>query len=357
MAKENENGQERTEQPTGKRLQEAREKGQVAKSPEVSTAFLFAASILAFYFYIPMVSRGLSELTAGYLLNLNGWNGSFDSLLLIFRRVIIQLGSLLLPILGIFMLTGFASNIVQVGFNVSAEPIMPKFSKLNPITGFKNKFMSIRSLQMLVKNLAIVAVVGWVAWRAIRRELPVFPPLMDASPSVIVLTIFRSAMRLLWDTILVFILIATVDWLFQKRQHLQDLMMTKQEIKEESKQSEGDPQIKSRIRSIQLQAARRRMMAEVPKAEVVITNPTHLAIALKYKRGQMSAPQVVAKGAGPVAARIRETARKAGVPIVENKPLARTLYKTVELNDFIPEDLYKGVAEILAYVYRLKGAA
>jgi len=357
MAKENENGQERTEQPTGKRLEDARSKGQVAKSPEVSTAFLFAASLLAFYFYIPQVSRDLSSLTAGYLVGLNEWNGTLDSFMVIFKRAVVQMGQLVLPIFAVFMVVGLGSNLIQVGFHVSTEPIMPKFSKLNPITGFKNKFMSIRSLQMLVKNLAIVAIVGWVAWRAIKRELPIYPPLMDASANVIVLTIFRSAMRLLWDTILVFAFIAAVDWIFQKRQHIRDLMMTKQEIKEEMKQSEGDPQIKSRIRSIQLQAARRRMMAEVPKAEVVITNPTHLAIALKYKRGEMSAPQVVAKGAGPVAARIKETARKAGVPIVENKPLARAIYKNVELNEFIPEELYKAVAEILAYVYRLKGAA
>jgi len=357
MAKENENGQERTEQPTGKRLEDARSKGQVAKSPEVSTAFLFAASLLAFYFYIPQVSRSLTDLTAGYLMGLNEWNGTLDGFMDIFKLAVVQLAQLLLPIFAVFMLVGVGSNLVQVGFQVSFEPLMPKFSKLNPITGFKNKFLSVRALQMLVKNLAIVAVIGWVAWRAIKRELPVYPPLMDASTNVIVLTIFRSAMRLLWDTILVFILIAAVDWIFQKRQHIRDLMMTKQEVKEEMKQSEGDPQVKSRIRSIQIQAARRRMMAEVPKAEVVITNPTHLAIALKYKRGEMAAPQVVAKGAGPVAARIKETARQAGVPIVENKPLARAIYKSVELNEYVPEELYKAVAEILAYVYRLKGAA
>jgi flagellar biosynthetic protein FlhB len=354
MAKESEEGQERTEQPTGKRITEARDKGQVSKSTEVSTAFLFLVTVLAFYFYIPSAAKQLSGLVRYYLGNLMLWNGSQESIVGIFNSGVIQLAILLLPILLVFMAVGLFSNIIQIGFHVTGEPIIPKLSKLNPITGFKNKFMSLRSLEQLVKSLVILFIFSLVAYRAIRRELPLFPPLLNCDISVIAMTFFRAVMRLLWDSLWMFNLIAVANFTFQKWQHTQDLMMTKQEIKEEHKQSEGNPQVKSRIRSIQYQMARRRMIKAVPKATVVITNPTHLAIALKYERGKMIAPMVVAKGAGFVAQRIKEEARKHSVPIMENNPLAQALFKTADIGDFVPEELYRAVAEVMAYVYRLK---
>jgi flagellar biosynthetic protein FlhB len=354
MANENENGQERTEQPTSKRLREAREKGYVCRSMEVSTALLFLATIIAFYLYIPSVASKLLVIVHTYMANLTMWDGSTVSVISIFRRSVFELGMLVLPILMLFLVIGVASNILQVGFVVSGETIVPKLSKLNPITGFKNRFMSVRSLEQLIKSLVILGIVIWVCYRAIRRELPVYPPLMAADVSVIVLTFFRSSMRLLWDVLWIFTIIAIADYGFQKWQHTQELMMTKQETKDEFKLSEGNPIIKSRIRSIQLHMARKRMMRQVPKADVVITNPTHLAIALQYERGKMIAPVVIAKGAGTVAEKIKEVARKASVPVVENKPLAQALYKTVDIGETIPEKLYQAVAEILAYVYRLK---
>lgn len=354
MAKESPEGQERTEQPTGKRITDARDKGQVAKSTEVSTAVLFLATVLAFYFYIPSIAKQLSGLVRYYLGNLMLWNGSHESAIGIFNSGVLQLAILLLPILVVFMAVGLFSNVVQVGFNVTGEPIIPKFSKLNPVTGFKNKFMSLRSLVQLVKSLVILLIFSLVAYRAIRRELPLFPPLLNCDISVISMTFFRAVMRLLWDALWMFILIAVADFAFQKWQHAQDLMMTKQEVKEEHKQSDGNPQIKSRIRSIQYQMARRRMFKAVPKATVVITNPTHLAIALQYERGKMIAPIVVAKGAGFVAEKIKEEARKHSVPIMENKPLAQALFKAADIGDYVPEELFRAVAEVLAYVYRLK---
>jgi flagellar biosynthetic protein FlhB len=214
--------------------------------------------------------------------------------------------------------------------------------------------MSMRSLEQLIKTLVIMTIIIWVSYRAIMRELPVYPPLIGVDVSVIVLTFFHSSLRLLWDVLWIFIIIAAADYGFQKWQHNQDLMMTKQEVKDEYKQADGNPLIKSRIRSIQIHMARRRMMRDVPKADVVITNPTHLAIALQYDRGKMIAPTVIAKGAGIVAEKIKEVARKASVPIIENKPLAQVLNKSVDIGETIPETLYKAVAEILAYVYRLK---
>jgi flagellar biosynthetic protein FlhB len=354
MAKEDENGQERTEQPTSKRIRESREKGQVCKSVEVSTAFLFLATVVAFYVYIPTVAYKLSSVTSSYLGDLSMWDGSSDGLVTIFREAILQLATLILPLLVLFLIVGLASNIVQVGFVMSGEPIMPKFSKINPIIGFKNRFMSVKSLEQLVKTMVILIIIAWVSYRAIKRELPVYPPLIGCDVSVIVLTFFHSSLRLLWDVLWIFLIVALADYGFQKWQHRQDLLMTKQEIKEEYKVTEGNPLIKSRIRSIQLHMARRRMMREVPKADVVITNPTHLAVALQYERGKMVAPIVLAKGAGTVAEKIKEVARSAYVPIVQDKPLAQALYKSVNIGEIIPEKLYKAVAEILAYVYRLK---
>ena len=354
MAREDENGQERTEQPTGKRLKDSREKGQVCKSMEVSTSMLFLATVIAFYLYIPLLASKLMTIVRSYLANLSMWDGSSMSIISIFRHSVFELGMLVMPLLLLFLAIGLVSNILQVGFIISPEAIVPKFSKINPLTGFKNRFMSMRSLEQLIKTLVIMAIIIWVSYRAIKREIPVYPPLMSADVSVIALTFYHSAVHLLWDVLWIFIIIAIADYGFQKWQHSQDLMMTKHEMKEEFKQSEGNPIIKSRIRSIQLHMARKRMMRQVPKADVVITNPTHLAIALQYERGMMIAPTVIAKGAGTVAEKIKEVARKASVPIVENKPLAQALYKSVDIGESIPEKLYKAVAEILAYVYRLK---
>ncbi len=354
MAKENDSGQERSEQPSGKRLQESRDKGQVSKSVEVSTCFLFIATVISFYFYIPSVASRLSRVMSYYLGNTEMWDGTRDSLVTLFSQAVFQLGIMLLPILAVFLAVGIASNILQIGFVFSGETLIPKFSKLNPITGFKNKFFSVRSLEMLIKNVVIISVIGWVGYRAIKREIAIFPPLMSSEVSVIVLTLFQSSMRLLWDFLWIFVIIALADYVYQKWQHTQDLMMSKQEVKEEHKQTEGNPIIKSRIRSIQIHMARRRMMKEVPKADVIITNPTHLAIALKYERGKMIAPVVLAKGAGILAEKIKEIARSSRISIVEDKPLAQALYKTVEIGDAIPEEWYRAVAEILAYVYRLK---
>lgn len=354
MAKENENGQERTEQPTSKRIQEAREKGQVCKSIEVSTAMLFLATVLAFYLYIPTVAQRLESVVGAYLGNLTMWNGTSTTVVSIFRQGVFELAVMTLPLLGLFLVIGLASNIMQVGFHASAEVITPKLSKLDPIKGFKNRFMSVKSLGQFAKTLVILLIIVWVSYRALIREQQAFPPLMAADVGVIVLTIFRSVTRLLWDVLWIFVIIAAADYSFQRWTHTKDLMMTKQEIKDEFKQTEGNPIIKSRIRSIQIHMARRRMMRAVPKADVVITNPTHLAIALQYDRGKMIAPTVVAKGAGEVAEKIRQVAREAGVPVVENKPLAQALFKSLDIGDVIPEALYKAVAEILAYVYRLK---
>ncbi|MCD6281800.1 MAG: flagellar biosynthesis protein FlhB [Deltaproteobacteria bacterium] len=357
MPKENEDGQERTEQPTAKRIRESREKGQVSKSMEVSTALLFFATIVSFYFYIPAVGMKMASAARMYIGNLLLWDGSQASLVEVFNNGVYLMAGMLMPILMVFLVVGVLSNISQTGFVISAEPIKPKLSKLNPLKGIKEKFFSFRGLEQLVKCIVILMVIALVSYQSIKKDFSYLPALINCDISVILLTFFRSVMHLLWNALWVFVFIALADFIFQRWQHKQDLMMTKVEVKEELKQTEGNPQIKSRIRSIQLHLARQRMIHEVPKADVVITNPTHLAIALQYVRGKMIAPVVLAKGAGKLAERIREVARDASIPIVENRPLAHALYTSVDVGEVIPEELYRAVAEILAYVYQIKGSS
>jgi len=229
----------------------------------------------------------------------------------------------------------------------------PKLSKLNPLQGIK-KLFSLKSLNELVKSLVKVTIVGWVSVKTVMADLDSIPGLMQLGVYDILAFIGKVAFRIGLYTCLVLIVLAIFDYIFQRWQHEKGLKMSKQEVKDENKMTEGDPAVKARIRSIQREMAQRRMMEAVPEATVVITNPTHLAIALKFE-SDFHAPVLVAKGAGKLAERIREVARANDVPVVEQKPLARTLYKAVEIGDFIPAELYRAVAEILAYVYRIKG--
>jgi flagellar biosynthetic protein FlhB len=251
------------------------------------------------------------------------------------------------------MVVGFFGTFLQIGWLFTTKSFEPDLSKFNPIKGM-GQFVSARAMVELVKSLAKVVLVGWVAYKAVRAEFDKSLYLVDMDVVATLKYVGQVASEVLVKTCGVLAVLAGLDYLFVRWDMEKKMRMTKQEIKEEHKETEGDPQIKARIRSLQMQMARRRMMAEVPKADVVITNPTHLAIALSYRRGEMDAPQVVAKGADQVAAKIREIAREHRVPLVENVPLARALYP-VELGSAIPEELFKAVAEILAYVYGLKG--
>jgi flagellar biosynthetic protein FlhB len=207
----------------------------------------------------------------------------------------------------------------------------------------------------LVKNIVKLIIIGGVAWLVIRGEMQQFPALIHQEVGQILLFICKVAFKIILYVGLVLIILAALDYFYQRWQFEEDLKMTKQEVKDERKQTEGDPKVKSKIRSIQMEMAMRRMMEAVPEADVVITNPTHLAIAIKFDAQSMAAPIILAKGAGYVAEQIKEIAKENSVPMVEDKPLAQTLYKMVEVGDFIPVELYRAVAEILAYVYRLKG--
>ncbi|MGE4543814.1 MAG: flagellar biosynthesis protein FlhB [Pedobacter sp.] len=344
--------QERTEQATGKRRSDFREKGEVAQSKEVHTAALMTGTLLLWTFYAPLFWRTLS----GILNHMWSLAGEFEvtplSIVILFGQLLQQIGLLLAPIMLMTLIIGFASSYLQVGWIFTTKPLEPNFTKINPVTGMI-RLISKRSIIEVVKSLLKVLLVGVVAYKVILSEFGQALNLVDMDINDSVSYLARVAGRIMLRTCGIMILLGLLDFLFVRWEMEEKMKMTKQEQKEEHKESEGDPQIKAHIRSMQMQAARRRMMSEVPKADVIITNPTHLSIALAYDRSRMGAPQVVAKGADAVAMRIREIARENKVPLVENKPIARALYK-VEIGREVPEEMFQAVAEILAYVYGLK---
>ncbi len=347
--------EERTEEATPRRRQEAREKGQVAKSRELSSVAVLLAG-LGILLFMGSFLRLQLEMAMIHFLGLPYSREPFDlaTMGLISQDAGQVLFTCLAPVFLILSLVAFLSNFLQVGAVFSTEPLVPKPDRINPLEGIK-RLVSRQAIVELIKSMAKVLFVTFVAWRTIKGEFPRLLPLMDMSPLEIGQEIFDMSGELVFKILLALALIAVFDFFYQRFEYERNLRMTKQEVKEEFKQTEGDPHVKSRIRSIQREMARKRMMAEVPQADVVITNPTELAVALKYVPGEMEAPKVVAKGAGYLARRIREIARENGVPVIENKPLAQGLFRQVEVGDFIPAELYQAVAEILAYVYRLKG--
>ena len=348
------NDQERTEKPTSKKLAKAREKGQVPKSQEVSTAFIILCGAVVLLVAGPWIFRSLIELAQGVFQNLGTLDTQKESIRTFLAEIFVRFLIIMSPVMLSVLVVGIAANLIQVGFLFTFEPLSPKLSKFNPITGMK-KFVSLRSLMELIKSLLKILYIGSIAWLVLRSQLDSLPSLIDMGVGDIISIIGVTSIKVMFYVSLAMLVLAAIDFTYQRWQHNKDLMMSKQEVKDEFKQTEGDPKIKSRIRQVQREMAARRMMAAVPDADVVITNPTHLAIAVKYKAEEMFAPQIVAKGAGLIADRIRAIAVENDIPVVENKPLARTLFKTTEVDDFVPAELYRAVAEVLAYVYRLKG--
>ena len=348
-------GQEKTEKATPKKREEARKKGQVAISREVSSAMVMLASLGFFYFAGSWMFWNLSEIITKVYQNIGTMRfNTINDASIFSLEVLNSLLAILIPFLLPLAILGLVGNIVQVGLKFSTEAISPKLSKLNPISGIK-RLVSLKSWVELVKSILKLMFIGTIAYFLVKGELTSFPLLVHQEVGQILVFIARVAIKISFFVCLALVILAVLDFLYQRWQYEQDLKMTKQEVKDEQKQTYGDPKVKSRIRSVQMEMARRRMMEAVPEADVVITNPTHFAIALKFNADDMVAPRVLAKGAGHVAQRIKEIAAEHQVPVVEDKPLAQALYKMVELGDYIPAELYRAVAEVLAYVYRLKG--
>ncbi len=352
MAEEG-SGQEKTEDPTSRRLQEARKKGDVAKSMEVPSAAVLFAGLLTLFVLSGYMLERIGAIVRHYLGNLDTITIQPGSMTALSRESMLAMLEVLGPLMAVVFLVALIANYAQVGVLFSTEKITPKFDKIDPLKGFARLF-SKQAVANMIKSFAKLGIIGYIAYSEVRDALPEILPLIDKEPVAILLFIADVSYWIFLKCAMIIALLAAADYAFQRWQFTEKMKMTKQELKDEAKQSEGDPHVKGRIRSIQMEMARKRMMAEVPKADVVITNPTHLAIALKYDVMSMGAPTVLAKGAGVIAQRIKEIAKEHGVPLVEDKPLAQALYKAVGLNESIPENLFQAVAEVLAYVYGSK---
>ncbi len=344
--------EEKTEEATPKKKSDARKKGQVAKSKEVSLALTLVTSTLLITLLGGYVGNSFKD-TLTYFLTYDFTELSFESLKALSITVIYRVGITFLPVALPIMIMGIASNYIQTGFLFTGEPLKPKFSKLNPINGFKRMFSS-RTAVELVKQLIMVGIVGYIGYSFLMDNIKGLLNIGFLSPLAIPKEFGNLVVDIFMKISIFMVVIAVIDYFYQWRMHKKDLKMTKQEIKEEYKQSEGDPQVKSRIKQKQREMASRRMMASVPDATVVITNPTHIAVALKYEEGGQSAPKVVAKGTDYIAIKIKELAKESEVPIIENKPLARLIFNEVDIEEEIPVDMYQAVAEILAVVYKMK---
>ena len=347
--------EQRTEDPSDRKREETIEKGRTAQSKEISSTavLLVALAILnasGGYMrqHIADMMRHTFTISASYPLDIT----SIQPLMIYYMK---ELAVILWPLMAGVAAAGVTAAVLQNGGLIfTIEPLMPKMDKINPLSGF-GRFFSPSAVAELLKSMTKITIVGYICYLVLRHEIEAIPLLSDQSVEQIILFVSHVAVKLMFYVLLLMLALSAADYGFQKYTYEQSLKMTKQEVKDERKNSEGDPLTKQRIRTAQYAMSRRRMMEEVPKAEVIITNPTHLAIALAYDRGKMAAPTVVAKGAGHIAEKIKEIARANNIPIVEDKPLARLLFKTMDIGKAIPEELYRTIAEILAYVYKLKG--
>mgnify|MGYP000978596678 FL=1 len=344
---------EKTEEPTAKKRADARKKGQVGRSQEVNSAFVLLIGFFGLKLLWDSIYVSIATYTTYVFSNLNQTVDT-ENILRIFIGIVLVLAKTAFPIMVFIMIIGLAINFFQVGLNFNTESIEFKLDKLNPINGF-GRIFSKRSLVELVKSIFKIIVIGFFLYRFIHEQILAMPQFMFFDLTTSLALVAEIIFQMAFIVIGVIMIMAFMDYGYQKWQTTQDLKMSKQEVKDEMKQTEGDPQIKGKIRQKQRQMAMARMMKEVPKADVIITNPTHYAVALSYEQG-MSAPVVIAKGQDLVAQRIKEIGREARVPIIENKPLARTLFAVVQVGDSVPQELYQAVAEVLAYVYRLKHA-
>jgi flagellar biosynthetic protein FlhB len=346
----------RTEKATPQRRNKAREEGNVLKVPDLDSTLLFGANLFLFLGVWGITLTLLTQQVA-YFLKYAGERSSMTDadmgqlgvdLLWIILRI-------LLPYLAVNFLVALGIQFLQHGFKITLKPLKPKFSKLNPVNGLKRLF-SMKSTVDLLKGLFKLLIVIWAAYIVISPKIPLILQSMWLSLNQSLGLMQETIFQLYRNVLLAMFVVAAIDFMYQKFQFEKNLRMTKQEIKDEYKDSEGNPLIKGKQRNIMMQAAMHRITTQVPKATVVITNPTHFAVALMYDNGT-PAPICVAKGLDNLALKIRETAKAAGVPIVENPPLARLLYRVVDIEQPIPADLYQAVAQVLAYVYKLKGAA
>ena len=344
---------EKTEEPTSKKLEDARKKGNVPKSMEISGFIVLLIGSIIIIFYLKYITINLEYLFK-YYISFFGKEISYKTIFKIVIDTIFHLFLIIAPLTLSIMLAGVIGNISQFGFLFTIEPILPKFEKLNPIKGLKNLFSIkkiIEGTKMTLKTFIIFGVGGWL-----------FIKFLQELPKLELMNFFEQlkwfedkAIILIFSILGVIFIFSIIDLVYQRYTYKKSLRMSKQEIKDEYKQTEGNPEIKAKIRRLQMEMSKKRMLQEVPKADVVITNPTHYAVALRYDKTKDEAPRVIAKGVDHLAVKIKDIARENDVMIVENPPLARELYKKVEIDEVIPQSLYQAVVEVLAFVYKAKG--
>ncbi|OPZ88126.1 MAG: Flagellar biosynthetic protein FlhB [bacterium ADurb.Bin429] len=347
-------GQERTEQATPRRREDARKKGQVARSFELTAMLSLLIGVLALQVAAGPMVRAWRAFAEGSIARASTFQMSIPMVQTEITTAGISFLGMMLPLLLVLGAASLAANMLQVGFLFSSEALAFDFSKLNPLQGLVRMF-SMRSFVEMMKSLLKAGVVTWVIIDFFKTRVVQALEMLQDDFDALGPTIFRLAMALLLRAVSVLLVIAIADYAWQRWQFEKSLRMTKEQVKEEYKRTEGDPMVKGRIRGKQRMLARQRMMAAVPTATVVVTNPTHLAVALRYDPASMDAPLVVAKGQRLVAARIKEIAKEHGVPVMENKPVARALYDACEVNESIPLELYRAVAEIIAFVMKQSG--
>ncbi|WP_200763825.1 flagellar biosynthesis protein FlhB [Nitrosophilus alvini] len=342
----------KTEKATPRRREKAREEGQVAKSQDIPISASLLVVSLLLIFYIPYAYEKLFELFRYVFANPLHLIVSTNKMTL--TEILKIMGILIFPVFLALFVTGFVSNIAQFGFLFTLKPMVPKPDKINPISGLQ-RLVSLKTLFELVKNLLKLSVAVIISYFLVKFLLADVFRFYSVSVNQEAYFLVKYTLIMILAFAILSIPIAVIDYMFRKHEYEENIKMSKHEIKEEHKLYEGNPQIKSAIKRKQREMSMMRMMAEVAKADVVITNPEHYAVALQYKRGQMQAPKVIAKGKDRVALKIKEVAIEHKIPIEENPPLARSLYSTCEIGDFVPENLYQAIAKILAKIYRKKG--
>lgn len=346
-------GGEKTEQATPRRREDAKKKGQVFKSADLNSAVILITGSVLLCLTMNSMLGDLKSFTRLYLLDRTMQDFTIQYSCDLLLEVMEIMARLLGPVLLGTFVAAFAVSYLQVGSVFSAESLTPKFSRLNPLEGFKRIF-SRRAMVELVKSLLKIGITGYIVYSVIKKYYYLFPRFVDmdlvATCQALGTVLFEMAIKVG----VCFIILGLLDYIYQWYEYEKSLKMSKHEVKQEFKQAEGDPLIKSRQRQIQREFAMKRMMSEVPQADVVITNPTHFAVALKYEFEVMNAPVVIARGQDFVALRIKEIARENHVTIVEDPPLARTLFYSTDIGDVIPEELYQSIAEILAFIYKQK---
>ncbi len=347
-----ESGQEKTETATERKRQRAREDGNVPKSMEINTALIMIAGVTAFYFFSDDFYGQIGEAIRYYHGQCHDLIISPEGIHIFSLEVGLRILSIIWPFFLILFVVGVAINLAQVGFLITGKPLIPDLKKINPISGLGRLF-SIRGRAELIKSLFKMFILAPVMIYTVYSHLPEMMPLVWQDTLDVFIHLGLAALDVAIKALIIMLVLALIDYVYQRWQYEQDLKMTKEELKQEMKDVQGDPHIRSRIRSIQQEMARKRMLQEVPESEVVVTNPTEYAIALKYDPNEAPAPQVVAKGKNLIAQKIKDIASEHNIPIVEDRSLAQMLYKLVEVGNLVPPELYQAVAEVLAYVYRL----